>query len=142
MDAVHRLKLLLAGDPNAIDNDKPLDEQTRHLPYDNRWEFPRDQLQFGFLFLCDLIIKNINKQLMFTSGKELGSGAFGRVVKAEATGLKEDEPVTTVAVKMVRSTADAAALESLVGELKIMIHLGSHQNVVNLMGACTNISQG
>ena len=72
----------------------------------------------------------------------MGSGAFGRVVKGEAIGLKEDEPVTTVAVKMARSTADASALESLVGELKIMIHLGSHLNVVNLMGACTDISRG
>ena len=48
--------------------------------------------------------------------------------------MKSDEPVTTVAVKMVRLTADAAVLESLVGELK-MIHLGSHENVVNLLGA-------
>ena len=72
----------------------------------------------------------------------MGSGAFGRVVKAEAIGLKPDKPVTTVAVKMVRSTADAAALDSLVGELKIMTHLGSNLNVVNLMGACTDISKG
>ena len=72
----------------------------------------------------------------------MGSGAFGRVVKAEAIGLKADEPVTTIAVKMVRSTVEVAALESLVGELKILIHLGSHLNVVNLMGACTDISKG
>jgi len=65
------------------------------------------------------------------------------VVKGEAIGLKPDQPVTTVAVKMVLSTADAeAALISLVGELKIMIHLGTHVNVVNLMGACTDISKG
>ena len=44
---------------------------------------------------------------------------------------------------MVRSTADAeTALIPLVGELKIMIHLGTHLNVVNLMGACTDISKG
>ncbi len=65
------------------------------------------------------------------------------MVKGEAIGLKPDQPVTTVAVKMVLSTADAeAALISLVGELKIMIHLGTHVNVVNLMGACTDISKG
>lgn len=74
---------------------------------------------------------------MVFEGKELGIGAFGRVVKADAIGLKTDEPVTTVAVKMVKSNADAAAIESLVSELKIMIHLGSHLNVVNLLGACT-----
>ena len=73
----------------------------------------------------------------------MGTGAFGRVVKAEAIGLKSDEPVTTVAVKMVRSRADIAAIQSLVSELKIMVHLGSHLNVVNLMGACTkDISKG
>jgi hypothetical protein len=38
---------------------------------------------------------------------------------------------------MVRSQTNVAAMESLVGELKILIHLGSHLNVVNLLGACT-----
>ena len=73
----------------------------------------------------------------------MGVGAFGRVVKADAIGLKSDEPVTTVAVKMVKPNADATAIESLVGELKIMARLGSHLNVVNLIGACTkDISKG
>jgi len=77
-------------------------------------------------------------------GKELGLGAFGRVVKAEATtGLKGRETITTVAVKMARDKNNVAALEALVSELKILIHLGSHENVVNLLGACTkNISRG
>jgi hypothetical protein len=39
-------------------------------------------------------------------GQEIGSGNFGRVVKAEAVGLKDaDENVTTVAVKMDKPTA-------------------------------------
>jgi hypothetical protein len=34
-------------------------------------------------------------------------------------------------------------MEALVSELKILIHLGSHLNVVNLLGACTKkISKG
>ena len=73
----------------------------------------------------------------------MGSGAFGRVVKAEAVGLIKDESVTTVAVKMVRSKLNIASLEALVTELKVMIHIGSHLNVLNLLGACTkNISKG
>ena len=69
-------------------------------------------------------------------------GCFGRVVKAEAVGIK-GSGVKTVAVKMVRSVTNVAALEALVSELKILIHLGSHLNVVNLLGACTKkISQG
>jgi len=61
----------------------------------------------------------------------LGSGAFGVVVKAEAVGLKPDEHVSTVAVKMVRSKLNIAALEALVNELKVMTYIGSHLNVAN-----------
>ena len=81
-------------------------------------------------------------------GMELGSGAFGRVMKAEAVGLvRNGQTVKTVAVKMVRSQLlpqnQMAALEALVSELKVMIHLGPHLNVVNLLGACTKrISKG
>ncbi len=77
-------------------------------------------------------------------GKELGTGHFGRVVKAEAVGIKDaEEFVKTVAVKMVRSQTNFGALQALASELKIMIHLGSHLNVLNLLGACTiNITKG
>ena len=102
------------------------------LPYDKKWEFPKSRLRLG---------------------EELGFGAFGQVVKAEAIGLKSAEndinktDVKTVAVKMVRSQLlvqnQVAALEALVSELKVMIYLGPHLNVVNLLGACTKrISQG
>ena len=44
---------------------------------------------------------------------------------------------------MVKSKINAAAIEALVSELKILIYLGSHLNVVNLLGACTkNIHKG
>lgn len=49
----------------------------------------------------------------------------------------EGEDSTTVAVKMVRKTTDYAHIKALADELKIMIHLGKHLNVVNLLGACT-----
>ena len=45
--------------------------------------------------------------------------------------------VKTVAVKMVKSETDIAALEALVSEMKILIYIGSHLNVVNLLGTCT-----
>lgn len=70
-------------------------------------------------------------------GIQLGAGNFGRVVKAEASGLNDNGPVKTVAVKMVRSQTNVLALEALVSELKILIHLGAHLNIVNLLGACT-----
>jgi hypothetical protein len=75
---------------------------------------------------------------------QLGEGCFGRVVKAEAVGIKDsEETVKTVAVKMIKSATNVSALEALVSELKILIYLGSHLNVVNLLGACTKqISRG
>jgi FMS-like tyrosine kinase 1 len=58
-------------------------------------------------------------------------------MKAEACGIMEGEAVTTVAVKMVKRNADYMHIKALASELKIMVHLGKHLNVVNLLGACT-----
>jgi hypothetical protein len=52
-------------------------------------------------------------------------------------GIKDSDQTTTVAVKMIKPTAKSQdALDALIKELKIMIYLGPHLNVVNLMGAC------
>ncbi|XP_057365300.2 vascular endothelial growth factor receptor 1-like [Daphnia carinata] len=113
----------LDGNPDSIDPNLPIDYQTEYLPYDKSCEFPKNRLR---------------------PGKQLGKGCFGEVYKAEAVGLKgSDENVTTVAVKKVLSTSQfqmkskTAALDALIGELKILNFLGSHLNVVNLLGACT-----
>lgn len=86
------------------------------LPYNEKWEFPRNNLQFG---------------------KTLGAGAFGKVVEATAFGLGKEDSVLKVAVKMLKSSADRDEQEALMSELKIMSHLGHHENIVNLLGACT-----
>lgn len=75
--------------------------------------------------------------LIALAGKQLGSGAFGVVVKGEAMGIFEEGVATTVAVKMVKKTSNITHIKSLATELKIMAHLGRHLNVVNLLGACT-----
>jgi hypothetical protein len=69
----------------------------------------------------------------------LGVGCFARVVQAKAVGINDgsEDSVSTVAVKMVRSRTNAAAYEGLISELKILIHLGAHVNILNLLGACT-----
>ncbi|CAL1601523.1 unnamed protein product [Knipowitschia caucasica] len=86
------------------------------LPYDSKWEFPRQKLRFG---------------------KTLGSGAFGKVVRATAYGLCSADTVTTVAVKMLKPNAHATEKEALMSELKVLGYLGNHMNIVNLLGACT-----
>jgi hypothetical protein len=84
--------------------------------------------------------------LFNNAGVEIGAGCFGRVVKAEAVGIKDssaENPTVqrrkckTVAVKMVRTQTNDVAIDALISELKILIYLGSHLNVVNLLGACT-----
>jgi FMS-like tyrosine kinase 1 len=58
-------------------------------------------------------------------------------MKAEAYGILDNEEKTIVAVKMVKSGVDRSFIKTLASELKIMIHLGKHLNVVNLLGAST-----
>ncbi|KAL3880215.1 hypothetical protein ACJMK2_032471 [Sinanodonta woodiana] len=107
------------GDYNP---DIPIDEQTSCIPYDPKWEFPKERLRLGMI---------------------LGQGAFGRVVKAEAIGIVEHEDVTCVAVKMVKDCTDREQMMSLLSELKIFIHIGQHLNILNLLGAVTkNIARG
>ena len=67
-----------------------------------------------------------------TGSKILGSGAFGQVVKGEYHG-------GPVAIKMLKNNGSQSAeyLRSLLGELKVMSYLGSHPNLVGLVGAIT-----
>ena len=81
--------------------------------------------------------------------KKLKKKGFRQFFKTEANGLKNSDnksQLQTVAVKMVRTQLlpqnQLAALEALVSELKVMIHLRPHLNVVNLLGACTNSCRG
>lgn len=104
------------GEVDRINPDMTLDEQADLLPYDRKYEFPKEKLKLG---------------------KQLGAGAYGVVVKAHALGILPHEDETTVAVKMVKPTADNEVMRALVFELKIMVHIGQHLNVVNLLGAVT-----
>uniref|UniRef100_A0A673LYH7 receptor protein-tyrosine kinase n=1 Tax=Sinocyclocheilus rhinocerous TaxID=307959 RepID=A0A673LYH7_9TELE len=62
---------------------------------------------------------------------------FGKVVQATAYGLVKDESVTRVAVKMLKRNARFGEKEALMSELKILNYIGPHENIVNLLGACT-----
>ncbi|NWS42201.1 FLT3 kinase, partial [Probosciger aterrimus] len=88
----------------------------REFEYDLKWEFPRENLEFG---------------------QVLGSGAFGKVVNATAYGISNAGDSVQVAVKMLKEKPDASEKDALMSELKMMTHIGSHENIVNLLGACT-----
>ncbi|XP_049442052.1 vascular endothelial growth factor receptor 3 isoform X2 [Epinephelus fuscoguttatus] len=105
--------LSIIMDPGEV----PLDEQCEYLPYDSsQWEISRDRLRLG---------------------KVLGHGAFGKVIEASIYGINKSNSLDTVAVKMLKDGATASEHKALMSELKILIHIGNHLNVVNLLGACT-----
>ncbi|XP_043082791.1 receptor-type tyrosine-protein kinase FLT3 [Puntigrus tetrazona] len=88
----------------------------REFKYDVKWEFPRENLELG---------------------NELGSGAFGMVVQATAYGISKPGVSIQVAVKMLKDKHQAVEKEALMSELKMLTHIGHHENIVNLLGACT-----
>ncbi|ROK23336.1 Receptor-type tyrosine-protein kinase FLT3 [Anabarilius grahami] len=88
----------------------------KEFKYDLKWEFPRENLELG---------------------NELGSGAFGMVVQATAYGISKPGVSIQVAVKMLKDKHQAVEKEALMSELKMLTYIGHHENIVNLLGACT-----
>ncbi|KAK7073865.1 hypothetical protein SK128_023184, partial [Halocaridina rubra] len=97
------------------------------LPLDVDWELPRSRLALG---------------------ESLGEGAFGKVVRAEVQGLNRSEQLnlasvkmlrgnSTVAVKMLKEGHTDAELMDLVSEMEMMKMIGTHINIINLLGCCT-----
>lgn len=75
------LKFFEKGKEQDIDPEKALNDQAHLLPYDRKYEFPRENLSLG---------------------ETLGDGQFGIVYKAVAKGILPDENETTVAIKVIR----------------------------------------
>ncbi|XP_059607596.1 vascular endothelial growth factor receptor 2-like [Phlebotomus argentipes] len=85
------------------------------------YEFPRKNLEF---------IGN------------LGMGEFGLVRHAFAQDIVPGESETQVAVKSIIGNIQYAK-DALLYEMKVMLHIGKHQNIVNLLGIVTlNYSAG
>ncbi|KAM9801230.1 LOW QUALITY PROTEIN: fibroblast growth factor receptor 1b [Neosynchiropus ocellatus] len=87
-------------------------------PYDPLWEVPRDRLSLGH---------------------PLGEGCFGRVVLGQVAGLDQNiSRISPVAVKMLKAGASERDQLDLIAEMEMMKTIGRHQNIINLVGACTH----
>lgn len=73
------------GVPISINSDLPMVEQIDLLPYDKKYELPKEQLKLG---------------------TPLGSGAYGTVFKANAQKIMSDDTETAVAVKMANDASN------------------------------------
>ncbi|CAL4098589.1 unnamed protein product, partial [Meganyctiphanes norvegica] len=104
----------IKGDPDKLNGELQLDEQTEYLPYDVKFE-----------------VQSHNIKLY----EVLGQGDFGVVVRGVVLGLA-GRHFTDVAIKKIKSTANKTQLKALKSEIKIMVHIGRHINIVNMLGAC------
>ncbi|KAH1164735.1 hypothetical protein KIL84_004955 [Mauremys mutica] len=117
------------------------------LPADPKWELARSRSVKRVVLLSSFqssAWSHINSfvcvcHFSLTLGKPLGEGCFGQVVMAEATGIDKDKPdkAITVAVKMLKDDATGEDLSDLVSEMEMLKMIGSHKNIINLLGACT-----
>ncbi|XP_065058255.1 fibroblast growth factor receptor 3-like [Rhopilema esculentum] len=132
-----------------IDPARALIDQTNGLPYDPVWEFPRKRIRlldrlgsgaFGDVYLAEAVgivcfepRERISlKQRPLLSRKRSRSGST-----SSRSGSSYRRLVTKVAVKKLKENASSDEMRDLVSELKILIHIGEHSNIVNLLGACT-----
>ncbi|KRT84022.1 Immunoglobulin [Oryctes borbonicus] len=104
------------GEAEYINPNLSIDDQAQLVPYNKKsWEIPKERIKLG---------------------KQLGTGAFGVVMEAVVERYDNNTDLK-VAIKMIKRNTDAIPFTALLSELKIMVHLGKHLNVVNLIGACT-----
>ena len=92
---------------------------------------------------CNWVFILIKHFFTNISVEKIGIGTFGVVWEAKALQVLPNEVETVVAVKALHKNAEIKHMQALANELKMMIYLGNHKNIVNLIGACTKkISRG
>ncbi|CAH3187821.1 unnamed protein product, partial [Porites lobata] len=133
---------------HQIDPNITLLEQCNDLPYDPDFEFPEDKLILGELLGSGAFGEVIKAEA-------IGINNFSPRDKSQKKGHRRPKMFrqhraghayhdprsstytkTIVAVKTVKGGATKEEVRDLASELKILIYVGEHKNIVNLLGAC------
>lgn len=100
-----------------------------HLPYNSTWEVPRDSIVLGnplmprkaSVAVLSFVFIPFCWSVWRSSGQVLGSGAFGRVVEANVSGLLHSHSTTKVAIKMVKGTGSLSVCPSVCPSVCLLI---------------------
>lgn len=65
----------------------------------------------------------------------------GGLVAAAAAGVAPDAESVRVALKTVKADASEREMLDLLRELELMKYIGKHENIINLIGCCTQTGQ-
>ncbi|XP_022105280.1 muscle, skeletal receptor tyrosine-protein kinase-like [Acanthaster planci] len=86
--------------------------------------------------LPEFEVKELDRTLLKLE-KELGSGQFGVVYKGYAFGVYNKEEYSPVAVKSLKCNASLCMKEDFLDEIKLIIEIGAHPNILSVLGCCT-----
>ncbi|XP_028407050.1 fibroblast growth factor receptor 4-like isoform X2 [Dendronephthya gigantea] len=125
-----------------IDGTQLLVEQTKKLPYLDEWEFPRERVFIGYGAFGQVCLAKVIGISAFNPRRALNGESrwtfFTKMVNRNRYPYLNCPIITETAVKMLNDNWNVGDLEDLLSELKILIHVGKHKNVVNILAACTN----
>ncbi|XP_071487823.1 uncharacterized protein [Diadema antillarum] len=86
----------------------------------------------------DPILQNLEFDRSLLKIEELlGSGQFGNVYKGFAYGINGKEMYIPVAVKSLKENATAAMKADFMDEIKLIVEIGGHPNILPIRGCCT-----
>ncbi|CAH3174963.1 unnamed protein product, partial [Porites lobata] len=131
-----------------IDPNRTLLEQCNDLPYDPDFDFPEDKLILGELLGSGAFGEVIKAEAIGINNfsprdkSQKKSQRRPKMFRQQRAGHAYHDPrgsaytKTIVAVKTVKGGATKEEVRDLASELKILIYVGEHKNIVNLLGAC------
>ncbi|PFX14424.1 Fibroblast growth factor receptor 1 [Stylophora pistillata] len=132
-----------------VDPARTLQDQCGNLSYDPSWEFPEERLTlgevlgsgaFGEVIKAEAFgIADFHPRCESAEKVKRRSKMLRRISSSRLYQDSSGSPYvkTTVAVKTLKKNAKPEDFDDLASELKILIHVGEHKNIVNLLGACT-----